>query len=74
MLGSGIIELRLGAGAATTCPAVVQIEALPVLFGNRGWLAMSGLFSFSVESINLTIPSVEGRGMVDLLLVFPASG
>ncbi|GAV78677.1 Pkinase domain-containing protein [Cephalotus follicularis] len=47
LLGSGIKELRLGAGVTGICPDSGQIEALPVLFGNSRWSAISGLFSFS---------------------------
>lgn len=68
-LGSGIRELRRGAGATGILLAVVQIEALPVLFGICSCSATSGLFSFSMGSMYLTKPSVGGRGMGGLWLL-----
>ena len=74
-LGSGIRELRRGAGATGILLAVVQIEALPVLFGIGSCSATSGLFSFSVGSMYLTKPSIGGWGMGGLwLLQFSVRG
>ncbi|KAF2286186.1 hypothetical protein GH714_011493 [Hevea brasiliensis] len=66
MLGRGISEVRLGAGAIEIRCAVVQIEALPVLFGNASCSVISGLFSFSVGSIHLAMPPSVRRGHVGL--------
>lgn len=61
MLGRGISEQRLGTGAGATgilCD-VVQIEALTDISGNPSCSCIFGLFSFSVGSIFLAMPSVR---------------
>lgn len=63
VLGNGMRELRLGAGAAGSFLfAIGQMEALPVLFSRKGCSAMSGLFSFSVGSMYLTNSSIGQKG------------
>lgn len=78
MLGRGIREILLGAGAIGKRRAIVQMDALPVLFvGTRDLSAISGLFSFSVESVDLTAlkaPSTGGKGNDGLKPLFSVSG
>ena len=60
-LGNGIKELRRGAGATGIRCNIGQRETLPVRFaGGSGCSAILGLFSFSVGSLCLTMPSSDG--------------
>lgn len=75
MLGRGMREFLLGARAIGKRRAIVQIDALPVLFvGTRARSAISGLFSFSVESVHLMAPSPGGKGNDGLKPLFSVSG
>ncbi|KAL0546848.1 hypothetical protein IC582_016766 [Cucumis melo] len=75
MLGSGIREFLLGARVVGTRRAIVQIDALPVLFGGtKHRSTISGLFSFSAESVYLVAPSTGGKGNDGLKPLFSVSG